>query len=291
MGITNMKDLIRWLREVEHLANEIYLQAAAVYGDNPQFKAFFEHNAEDEAWHYHVMGSAAEYLSGTSVPVPAVSIDKQTSDSVMEFFIDLKERLERKTICKEEFIEKIVQAELSEWNDIFLYVVGILKGKANEFKYPAARIQAHVKKIVRFLEKTDNHPDILRKLKELPPVWTENILIVDDEEMITTLIKSLLNREGNIDVAADGEEALKHIEKKFYKLIISDIDLPNMDGFSLYNKSVAKFPTLRHRFLFISGNLSSERKAFLNENGLRHLSKPMKINVLREVASEIILSV
>ena len=290
MGITNMKDLIRWLREVEHLANEIYLQAAAVYGDNPQFKAFFEHNAEDEAWHYHVMGSAAEYLSGTSVPVPAVSIDKQTSDSVMEFFINLKERLERKTICKEEFIEKIVQAELSEWNDIFLYVVGILKGKANEFKYPAARIQAHVKKIVRFLEKTDNHPDILRKLKELPPVWTENILIVDEEEMITTLIKSLLNRDGNIDVANNGEVALNYLEEKFYKLIISDIEMPIMDGITFFKKAIAKFPSLHKRFLFMSGDLSPDIKAFFDENHLKYLSKPMKIRVLREAASEIILS-
>ena len=285
-----MKDLIKWLREVEHLANEVYLKAAAVYADEPQFKKFFEHNAEDEAWHYHVMGSAAEYFNRASVPVPAISIDKETNDRVMEFFIDLRDRLERKTICKEEFIEKIVQAELSEWNDIFLYVVGILKEKANVFIYPAARIQAHVKKIVRFLENMDNHADILKKLKKLPPVWTENILIVDDEEMIRTLVKSLLNREGNIDVVGNGEEALKHIEKKFYKLIISDIDLPNMDGLSLYNKSVAKFPTLRRRFLFISGNLSPERKAFLEENHVKHLSKPMKINVLREVASEIILS-
>ena len=290
MEAREMNHLIRWLREVEHLANEIYFQAAVVFADDPRFKKFFEQNAEDEAWHYHVMGSAAEYFGSNTAPVPAVSVDKETRDKVMDFFIDLKKRLGNKTISKEEFVEKIVWIELSEWNDIFLYVVNGLKDKVNEFIYPAARIQAHVKKIVRFLEKTDNRPGILKKLKALQPVWTENILVVDDEEMITTLIKSLLNREGNIDVAGDGEEALNHIEKKFYKLIISDIDLPKMDGLSLYNTSVAKFPTLRHRFLFISGNLSPERKAFLNSNHLRYLSKPMKINELREVASEIILS-
>ena len=285
-----MDKLIRWLREVEHLANEIYFQAAMAYADNPQFKAFLEQNAEDEAWHYHVMGSAAEYFNERSAPVPAVSVDRETRDRVMKYFLDIRERLDKKQISKEEFIEKIVQAELSEWNDIFFYVVSILKEKANEFKYPAARIQAHVKRIVRFLEKTENRPDILKKLKALPPVWTENILIVDDEEMITTLLKSLLNREGKIDVAADGEEAMNYIEKKFYKLVISDIDLPGMDGLSLYVKSTAKFPSLSHRFLFISGDISPERKVFLNENHLRYLSKPMKINVLREAASEIILS-
>jgi CheY-like chemotaxis protein len=286
-----MKKLIRWLREVEHLANDIYFQAANFYDDDRQFKAFLEQNAEDEAWHYHVMGSAAEYFNSIPAPVPAISVDKETSDRVMKYFYDIKERLDKKTISKEEFIEKIVEAELSEWNDIFLYVVNILKEKSNEFIYPAARIQSHVKKIVQFLEETSDCPVILNKLRSLPPVWTENILIVDDEEIITTLIKSLLNREGNIDVAGNGEEALNYLEKKFYKLVISDIDLPKIDGLSLYKKSVAKFPTLKKRFLFMSGDLSPERKAFLDENHLKYLSKPMKIKVLRKVASELILSI
>lgn len=285
-----MNKLVRWLREVEHIANDMYLKAATVYADDPQFKEFLENIAEDEAWHYHVMGSAAEYFTSAPPPVPVISVDKETSDKVINLFSDIKEQLEKKTISKEEFIEKIVEAELSEWNDIFLYVVNILKEKTNEFIYPASRIQAHIKKIDRFLEKTGDHSIILKKLRALPPVWTENILIVDDEEMITTLIKSLLNREGNIDVANNGVEALNYLEKKFYKLVISDIDLPKMDGLSFYKKSVAKFPTLRKRFLFMSGDLSPERKAFFDENHLKYLSKPMKIKVLREAASEIILS-
>ena len=285
-----MKKLVRWLREVEHIANDMYLNAATVYADDPQFKAFLEHIAEDEAWHYHVMGSAAEYFNSTPPPVPVISVDKKTSDKVINFISDINERLEKKTISKAEFIEKIVEAEFSEWNDIFLYVVNILKEKTNEFKYPVIKIQGHIKKIVQFLEETGNHSIVLKKLRTLPPVWTENILIVDDEEMITTLIKSLLNREGNIDVANNGEEALNCLEKKFYKLVISDIDLPKMDGLSFYKKSVAKFPTLKKRFLFMSGDLSPERKAFFDENHLKYLSKPMKIKVLREAASEIILS-
>jgi len=214
-----MKKLIRWLRDVEHLAYEIYFQAAAVFADDSQFKTFLEHIAEDEAWHYHVMGSAAEYFNTIPVPVPAVSVDKETSDRVMKYFFDIRERLEKKTISKDELIEKIVEAELSEWNDIFIYAVNALKEKNHEFIYPIARIQTHITKIIRVLEKSDKHSIILKKLKELPPVWTENILIVDDEEMIATLIKSLLSKEGNIDVVGNGEEALHYIENKFYKLI------------------------------------------------------------------------
>ena len=168
--------------------------------------------------------------------------------------------------------------------------VNILKEKTIEFKYPAARIQAHRKEIEYFLEKEENRPETLKKLTTLPPVWVENILIVDDEQMITDLIKSLLYHSGNIDVAHNGQEALKLTEGKFYKLIISDIDMPIMDGLSLFKEAVAKFPTLNTRFLFITGDLSSERQKFFNENTIKYLEKPMEIKVLREIASEIILS-
>jgi CheY-like chemotaxis protein len=285
-----MKKLVSWLREVEHLAYEVYVEAASVYAGDPQFKAFLENIAEDEVWHYHVMGSAAEYFNTTPPPVPAISVDKETSDRVMKYFSDMRESLNKKKMSKDELIERIVKAELSEWNNIFLYVVNHLKEKNHEFIYPVARIQVHIKKIVQFLENSDNYSSMLKKLRELPPVWTENILIVDDQEMITSLIKSLLNQEGNIDVAGNGEEAMNYLENKFYKLIISDINLPKMDGLSFYKNSVEKFPTLKKRFLFISGDLTPERKAFLDEHHLKYLPKPMKINVLKEAAAEIILS-
>ena len=91
-----MKKLVRWLREVEHLAYEVYFQAATVYADDPQFKSFLEQIAEEEAWHYHVMGSAAEYFSSTPPPVPVISVDNETSDKVINFFSDISERLEKK---------------------------------------------------------------------------------------------------------------------------------------------------------------------------------------------------
>lgn len=124
----------------------------------------------------------------------------------------------------------------------------------------------------------------------VPPVSAENILIVDDERMITDLLKVLFNREGNIDIAHNGQDALELIEEKFYKLIISDIDMPIMDGFSLFKEAVAKFPKLNNRFLFLTGDLSPEKQAFFDKNSVKYLTKPMKIDTLREEASTIIIS-
>ena len=285
-----MKDIINWLREVEHLANEAYELAASIYVHDPKLKKFLLQNAEDEAYHYNIMVSAAEYLESKPTIIPAISIDKEIKDKIIECFNDMKDGLEQNTLSRDELIENIVTIELSEWNDIFLYAVNVLKEESNEFKYPVARIQAHIKGIENFLEKVKNRPDILKKIKALHPVWIENILIVDDLPEITDLIKALLNRTGNIDVACNGQEAMKLIEKKFYKLIISDIDMPIMDGLSLFNKAVAKYPKLKERFLFITGDLSRENKSFFDENRAKYLEKPMEIKALRDEAEKIILS-
>ncbi len=285
-----MIEITKWLRGIEKLASEVYTQAASIYADDPKLKKFLEDLAEDEAWHYHIMGSAKEYLASTPAIAPAISVDKKTSDEIIGGFTDIQVSLEKNTLTVDELLKKIVKVEFSEFNDIFLYVVNLLKDKTGEFKYPAARIQAHIKKIQSFLENSDIGPDALKKITELPPLWVENILIVDNEQIVTDLLKAILSSSGNIDVAHNGKEALGLIERKYYKLIISDTSMPIMDGPSLYKEAVAKFPKLINRFLFITGDVSNKWQAFFCENRVKYLAKPMEINILREVASKIILS-
>lgn len=60
------------------------------------------------------------------------------------------------------------------------------------------------------------------------------ILIVDDEELIRSVIKEYcINNNYQTDEASSGEEALQMIKTKDYDLLILDIMMPEMDGFSL----------------------------------------------------------
>ena len=81
-----MKNIIQWLRKIEHLARETYLLAAATYADDPKFYKFLKHTAEDEARHFHVMGRAAEFLSSRSTSIPAIVVDSDTSDRIFNYF-------------------------------------------------------------------------------------------------------------------------------------------------------------------------------------------------------------
>jgi len=60
------------------------------------------------------------------------------------------------------------------------------------------------------------------------------ILIVDDEALIRALIKDYMSLENySTDEAADGQQALEQIEQIKYDLIILDVMMPKMDGWTV----------------------------------------------------------
>lgn len=64
-----------------------------------------------------------------------------------------------------------------------------------------------------------------------------NILIVDDEELIREVIKEYSTNEGyNVYEASDGFEALDIIKKEKIDVIVLDIMMPKLDGFSAYKE-------------------------------------------------------
>lgn len=63
------------------------------------------------------------------------------------------------------------------------------------------------------------------------------ILVVDDAKTIRELIKAILTENGhNIDVAEDGVEAMQLARQQQYDMVLSDVNMPNMNGNSLLNK-------------------------------------------------------
>ena len=75
---------------------------------------------------------------------------------------------------------------------------------------------------------------------------SENILVVDDEAAICELSKNLLTSKGyNVLVAESGEAALKILESNDIDLILSDVVMPNMDGYKLAAKVREKYPQIK----------------------------------------------
>ena len=63
---------------------------------------------------------------------------------------------------------------------------------------------------------------------------TPRVLIVDDSFTTRTLEKSILEANGyQVGIAVDGVEGLNQLKSDHYDLVISDVEMPRMDGFAL----------------------------------------------------------
>lgn len=63
------------------------------------------------------------------------------------------------------------------------------------------------------------------------------VLIVDDDEAVRTTLYKVIKSNGlNADLAASGEQALQMTEKTHYDLILLDVNMQGMDGFSVVQK-------------------------------------------------------
>ena len=64
----------------------------------------------------------------------------------------------------------------------------------------------------------------------------EKILIVDDSAVQAAQLKSILDDEYDVAVAQTAEDGLKRVSKEEYSLILLDVVMPGMDGFTLLKK-------------------------------------------------------
>ncbi len=71
-----------------------------------------------------------------------------------------------------------------------------------------------------------------------------SILVVDDALTVRELQRSILERAGfDVRVAADGNNALSNLAESPVDLVLTDIEMPNMDGFAL-TEAIRAHPTL-----------------------------------------------
>jgi DNA-binding response OmpR family regulator len=71
----------------------------------------------------------------------------------------------------------------------------------------------------------------------LPQQGQKRILVVDDEPDLTMLCKLALEYHGfNVDTINDPQDALSNYKPGYYDLVILDINMPEMDGFQLYDE-------------------------------------------------------
>ncbi len=115
----------------------------------------------------------------------------------------------------------------------------------------------------------------------------KRILIVDDEENTRIGLAKLLSQEGfEVDSAADGNEALDYMGQQKFNLVISDINMPEMDGLVFLRELSRKFPSTNVIMITAYGGVESYLEA-MNLGAYEYLHKPVRLDELRSVMKKI----
>ena len=110
----------------------------------------------------------------------------------------------------------------------------------------------------------------------------ERILFVDDEEQIRKLLSTWLTRHGYVvTVANDGWEALKAIRTKAPDLVITDVNMPNMNGLELTRRMRADHRTARIPVIMLSARKQADDVLTGYAEGAdEYIPKPVEMAVL-----------
>ena len=114
------------------------------------------------------------------------------------------------------------------------------------------------------------------------------ILYVDDEPINLLVFKAAFRREYNLLTAGDGEEGLEQLEKSGpVDFVISDMQMPGMNGVEFLEQVKQKFPTLPC-YILTGYDINPEIESAMEKGVVEaYFSKPFDQNLIDKTLSEV----
>lgn len=285
-----MKSLTNWLIGIEDSARKFYEKAAQRFKDDAELYSLLSSIAEDERRHYESVKGAYEVIKDHNV-TSALRVDDEVRKGLEDSFKAAEEKLDKGELTKQMLVEAIVEIEYSECNDVFLYIINTLKAYPGIYSSASEHIKHHTLSIEKYISGKPEYYHLLAKIRALPDFCKNSFLVVDDEKAMISIFSVLLGGENIVESAYNGKEAMAKLDAgKRFDAIISDIDMPEMNGIEFYNKASEKYPGLGRRFLFLTGSFDEDRIAFFKRNKLRFLMKPASIKEIKKTLAEIMMT-
>jgi len=116
----------------------------------------------------------------------------------------------------------------------------------------------------------------------------QRVLIVDDEENTRIGLVKLLAQEGyDAKAVADGFEALEYLKDGRIDLVITDINMPGMNGLVFLRELNQTYPEIKVVMITAYGWVGSYLES-MNLGALEYLHKPVKLKDLRAALSKVL---
>jgi two-component system chemotaxis response regulator CheY len=110
-------------------------------------------------------------------------------------------------------------------------------------------------------------------------------LIVDDQQTMRSLVRSGLQQLGFVQTyeAVDGEEGLRQMLMRPIGLVISDFNMPKLDGLGLLRAIRSHPPIQKTAFIMLTGRADKELVQRAVQFGVNnYLVKPFTVGTLKE---------
>ncbi|MBZ9631064.1 response regulator [Salegentibacter sp. LM13S] len=141
---------------------------------------------------------------------------------------------------------------------------------------------------VRKLTTEESSKPVLPTTLKLPDLTGKTALIVDDEPSQLSLTRELLKTMGmQCDTALNGNDALKKLETNNYSLVLTDIQMPEMDGFDLIKNIRKKYKVGELPVIALSGRTDIDAETYNLAGFNKSLLKPYKPGKLQQCIAEI----
>ncbi|HEY0650518.1 response regulator [Phenylobacterium sp.] len=119
----------------------------------------------------------------------------------------------------------------------------------------------------------------------MPASSSLTCLIVDDQQTMRSLVRTGLQQLGfrTIYEAPDGEEGLRQMLSRPIHLVISDYNMPKLDGLGLLRAIRSHPPIQKTAFIMLTGRADKELVQRAVQFGVNnYLVKPFTVGTLKE---------
>jgi CheY-like chemotaxis protein len=283
-----MDSIITWLIGVETSAANLYEEAAIVFRGDEDFSRFLSQMAVEEREHVKLLQKASAAISDSEMKRASFYFGDDFRDKIEAPFSRALRLSKDGTLTKNAMVNVVADAEFSEWNELLLYTLDLLNVLDEEVQQAMLDFKKHRMRAQEYIASLPGGDSVILRVQRLTRPGGKRVLIVEDNLSVARMLEALAMDQVEVIIARDGQEGISCIQQRHFDLIISEIDLPKMNGVEMYKQALEKNPNIGSRFIFFTGTENLEHLDFVRSTNTLMLPKPSPVKLICEKMNDVL---
>lgn len=283
-----MKEIINWLIEIESSAADLYAEVADAFRDDGDFSRFLALMSAEEREHANLLQQSRAAVPDKDLKSACFYFDDHFRKKVEAPFVRARSLLEHDELTKSIMVDILAEAEFSEWNEVFLYTLDTLKVVDEDVQKAVADIDQHRKHVQEFILSLPGGDSLIQRARRLSRTGDKRVLIVEDNNAVARMLEALVAEDVEVIIARDGTDGIAQIRQGHFDLIVSNIEMPGINGIEMYEQALAIDHSVCLRFIFFTGTDNPEYLQFIRDSQALMLPKPSPVRVICEMMNKVL---